>query len=56
MAFTKSCSKLRIVNHLQMVGAAGLEPATVGLEIQCSIRLSYAPSNAATTDRTELIV
>ena len=28
---------------LRMVGAAGIEPATVGLEIRCSIRLSYAP-------------
>ncbi len=27
----------------QVVGAAGIEPATLGLEIQCSIRLSYAP-------------
>ena len=27
-----------------MVGAAGFEPATAGLEIRCSIRLSYAPS------------
>jgi hypothetical protein len=27
-----------------VVGAAGFEPATVGLEIRCSIRLSYAPS------------
>jgi hypothetical protein len=26
-----------------VVNAAGLEPATLGLEIQCSIRLSYAP-------------
>src|SRR5580765_8855214 len=26
-----------------MVGAAGIEPATAGLEIRCSIRLSYAP-------------
>jgi hypothetical protein len=26
-----------------VVGAAGFEPATVGLEIRCSIRLSYAP-------------
>lgn len=26
-----------------MVGAAGIEPATPGLEIRCSIRLSYAP-------------
>ena len=28
----------------EVVGAAGLEPATLGLEIQCSIHLSYAPS------------
>src|SRR6266700_5862960 len=28
-----------------MVGAAGFEPATLGLEIQCSIRLSYAPAD-----------
>ena len=28
---------------VKMVGAAGLEPATTGLEIRCSIRLSYAP-------------
>jgi hypothetical protein len=27
-----------------LVGAAGIEPATLGLEIRCSIRLSYAPS------------
>ena len=26
-----------------MVGPAGLEPATLGLEIRCSIRLSYGP-------------
>src|SRR5581483_8880677 len=30
---------------LLMVGAAGLEPATLGLEIRCSIRLSYAPAS-----------
>jgi hypothetical protein len=30
-----------------MVGAAGIEPATVGLEIRCSIRLSYAPARTA---------
>src|ERR1700683_4584747 len=28
----------------KLVGAAGFEPATAGLEIRCSIRLSYAPS------------
>src|SRR5947199_10828201 len=27
-----------------MVGPAGLEPATLGLEIRCSIRLSYRPA------------
>jgi hypothetical protein len=26
-----------------MVGAAGIEPATLGLEIRCSVLLSYAP-------------
>jgi hypothetical protein len=30
-----------------MVGPAGIEPATLGLEIRCSIRLSYGPSRAA---------
>ena len=28
----------------RLVGAAGIEPATLGLEIRCSIHLSYAPS------------
>src|ERR1700722_12694748 len=28
---------------MDLVGAAGFEPATLGLEIRCSIRLSYAP-------------
>jgi hypothetical protein len=27
----------------EMVGAAGIEPATTGLENRCSIQLSYAP-------------
>ena len=35
------CRKSGIRDNL--VGAAGIEPATVGLEIRCSIRLSYAP-------------
>jgi len=30
-------------SSLRLVGAAGIEPATLGLEIRCSIRLSYAP-------------
>jgi hypothetical protein len=28
----------------EVVGAAGIEPATLGLEIRCSILLSYAPA------------
>ena len=37
-----------------MVGAAGIEPATLCLEGRCSIRLSYAPvpPEAAATGRT----
>jgi hypothetical protein len=31
----------------KMVGAAGLEPATLCLEGRCSIHLSYAPETAA---------
>src|SRR5579864_486592 len=31
-----------------MVGPAGIEPATLGLEIRCSIRLSYGPSRVTT--------
>src|SRR5712671_4232989 len=27
-----------------LVGTAGIEPATAGLEIRCSIQLSYAPT------------
>ena|SRR5581483_485754 len=40
----KTCRKGELV---RMVGAAGVEPATLGLEIRCSIRLSYAPAGAA---------
>jgi hypothetical protein len=36
-----------------MVGAAGIEPATLGLEIRCSIRLSYAPTVLAQGGRLE---
>jgi hypothetical protein len=28
-----------------VVGAAGIEPATTGLENRCSVQLSYAPSS-----------
>ena len=35
-----------------MVGAAGIEPATAGLEIRCSIRLSYAPSREEYSTRS----
>ena len=34
-----------------MVGAAGIEPATLGLEIRCSIRLSYAPGKTIGTQQ-----
>jgi integrase len=37
-------TNLRSRKNLDVVGAAGIEPATTGLEIRCSIRLSYAPS------------
>jgi len=37
------CNKVFEVYRLGLVGAAGIEPATLGLEIRCSIRLSYAP-------------
>ena len=36
----------------EVVGAAGIEPATLGLEIRCSIRLSYAPLDQATATST----
>jgi hypothetical protein len=36
-------TNLRSRKSLDVVGAAGIEPATTGLEIRCSIRLSYAP-------------
>ena len=32
-----------------LVGTAGFEPATLGLEIRCSIRLSYAPTKTNLT-------
>jgi hypothetical protein len=35
-----------------MVGTAGFEPATAGLEIRCSIRLSYAPVKGYLSDFT----
>jgi hypothetical protein len=31
----------------ELVGPAGIEPATLGLEIRCSIRLSYGPLERA---------
>ncbi len=35
----------KVVDSLRiMVGAAGLEPATLCLEGRCSIQLSYAPT------------
>ena len=35
--------KLEVYKEELVVGAAGLEPATLCLEGRCSIRLSYAP-------------
>ena len=40
----KALSSVSSHANLILVGAAGLEPATAGLEIRCSIQLSYAPS------------
>ena len=40
--------KRRISSQVQrdsVVGPAGIEPATLGLEIRCSIRLSYGPAH-----------
>src|SRR5882762_1663865 len=37
-------------DDVKMVGAAGIEPATLGLEIRCSIRLSYAPLTVQPTE------
>ena len=31
--------------HENVAGVEGLEPPTHGLEIRCSIRLSYTPAN-----------
>src|SRR5580692_2280289 len=45
------CKLLAVVSG-NLVGAAGIEPATLGLEIRCSIRLSYAPSMSS--PRSEL--
>ncbi len=39
---------LSVAKDLEVVGAAGIEPATLGLEIPCSIHLSYAPTNRRT--------
>ena len=34
-----------------LVGPAGIEPATLGLEIRCSIRLSYGPSEKSSINQ-----
>ena len=36
-----------------LAGVAGLEPAALGLEIRCSIQLSYTPALPAQTSLTE---
>ena len=35
----------------EVVGAAGLEPATTGLEGRCSIQMSYAPASVYTDSK-----
>jgi hypothetical protein len=40
---------------MDLVGAAGIEPATLGLEIRCSIRLSYAPTVINTGQNAECL-
>src|SRR5512133_4335471 len=40
----EGCAVMLYFQGDDMVGAAGIEPATLGLEIRCSIRLSYAPA------------
>ena len=37
------CRPFRFVLISKLVGPAGIEPATLGLEIRCSIHLSYGP-------------
>jgi hypothetical protein len=41
---TKGMARTGDADSTKMVGPAGVEPATLGLEIRCSIRLSYGPS------------
>src|ERR1700730_12817494 len=38
------------LTYNDLVGPAGVEPATLGLEIRCSIRLSYGPKVARDAD------
>jgi hypothetical protein len=42
IAGTGNGTKVRLPWN-ELVGPAGIEPATLGLEIRCSIRLSYGP-------------
>gem|GEM_PF-6252285 len=46
---------MRDVPGVRVVGAAGLEPATLGLEIRCSIRLSYAPIREMTLHNSTIV-
>ena len=45
----------RICLEVEMVGEAGIEPTTPGLEGRCSIQLSYSPA-VAVLRSTSLIV
>ena len=40
--------------RFKQTGAAGLEPATGGLEVRYSIQLSYAPKSMAAKDDRDL--
>jgi hypothetical protein len=44
--YTQRSDYSEVTGRLLMVGEAGLEPTTPGLEGRCSIQLSYSPVSA----------